>query len=49
MVNGQRLEPMQALQFAEEQGLDKYPSFATAQQANKWVSENHGNITGTDD
>lgn len=49
MVNGKRLQPMQALQFAEEKGLSRYPSFATAEEANKWVSANHGNITGTDD
>ena len=49
MVGGKQLSGFDPLQAAEERGLSKFPNFATQEEAEQWISENHGNITGTDD
>lgn len=45
MVEGVQLTPERAIEIAKEQGLRKYPSFDTVDEAEEWIQKNHGNIS----
>ena len=47
MAGGKQLSDPFAV--AKARGLSNFPNFATQEEAEQWISENHGNITGTDD
>jgi len=42
MVGGKQLEEEEAIQLAQSQGLQNYPSFSTHEKAAQWIEENHG-------
>lgn len=44
MVGGKQLTEEEAVTIAKKQGLDKYPSFATPQEATAWAQANHDKI-----
>jgi hypothetical protein len=44
MVRGKQLTQDEAVALARKKGLQKYPSFPTLDEAEKWVSEHHGRI-----
>lgn len=44
MVNGKQLTPDEAVAIAKQQGLDKYPSFATRQEADNYAQSIHSRV-----
>jgi hypothetical protein len=44
MVNGKQLSIEEAVEVARKAGLDKYPSFSTAKEADDFAQKNHGSI-----
>lgn len=46
MVGGKDLSDDEVLRSAYKYGLDNYPSFDTAKEANAWAKTNHGKISG---
>ena len=44
MVDGKKLSIDEAVAVARKNGLGKYPSFATPEEATKFAQENHGSI-----
>ena len=44
MVGGKDLSDEQAVAVAKRHGLEKYPNFATIEEANQWAEANHARI-----
>ncbi len=44
MVDGKKLSVDEAVKVAKDNGLNKYPSFASAEEGDRWAKLNHGNI-----
>ena len=44
MVGGKQLSNDDAVAIARQQGLDKYPSFASPEEAEAWIQENHAKV-----
>ena len=44
MVDGKKLSDKEAVSIARENGLQNYPTFDTAKEADRWAEENHSKI-----
>jgi len=44
MVEGKQLTGMEAIDIAKKHGINNYPEFNTATQADDWARKYHGNV-----
>lgn len=47
MVGGKDVSSDEAVKIARKHGLDKYPTFSSKKEAERFAKENHGRISPT--